>query len=146
MTFEEKILLERLAELEHEQWAHWISYQLRVGVKLDMEQWKRWHDLARIPYTNLSEKEKESDREWARKVLVLLQDYIIIRKHGDLHGEKAIGEVLEWMHGKTVVDKQKLRGFDDLLNTRPHHEANTSFNEYNDWIELLEKKFRELTR
>ena len=45
-------------------------------------------------------------------VLALLSDYVIIRKQGDLHGEKALEEVVEWMHGKTVVDKQKLRELD----------------------------------
>ena len=60
--------------------------------------------------------------------------------------EKTVEEILEWMHGKTVVDKQKLREFEDLLNTRPHHEANMYFSEYNVWIELLEKKFQELVK
>jgi len=123
LSFEEKILLERLAELEHEQWAHWINYQLRVGVK-NKEQWRRWHDLARIPYTNLSEKEKESDREWARKVLALLQDR-----------------------------EQKLREFGELLKNRPETifppSSRTAWcnpEKSAKYFELLEKKFRELTK
>jgi len=75
-------------------------------------------------------------------VLALLEDYIIIRKHGDLHSEKAVEEVVEWMHGKTVVDKQKLHEFAELLKNRSinymHHSEIDAF------FELLEKKFREL--
>ena len=33
-------------------------------------------------------------------VLAFLPDYIIIRKHGDLHGEKAVEEVIAWMMAK----------------------------------------------
>ena len=79
-------------------------------------------------------------------VLTLLKDYIIILKRKDHCGEKAVEEVIEWMHGKTVVDKQKLQEFEELLNTRPHHEANSFFSEYDDWIKLLEKKFESLIK
>ena len=86
-------------------------------------------------------------------VLTLLPHYIIIRKQGDLHGEKALDAVIAWMHGKTVVDKQKLREFVELLKNRPK----TIFPPYSrtawcnpeksaECFELLEKKFRELTK
>ena len=86
-------------------------------------------------------------------VLALLQDYVIIGKQGDLHGEKAVEEVIEWMHGKTVVDKQKLGEFEELLETRPKFylyrcDEKDSFilalKEVDKHFELLEKKFREL--
>lgn len=80
----EKKLLEKLAELEHEQWNHWMLYQeKKFGHITDMtvdewykqqELWQRWITLAHTPYAKLSEKEKKSDREWARKVLKLLLD------------------------------------------------------------------------
>ena len=61
-------LLEKLAELEHQQWSHWINYQ----TKIPFQDWELWLKLANTPYSELSEGHKESDREWARKVLRLL--------------------------------------------------------------------------
>ena len=63
-------LLERLAALEHEQWAHWTRYMMD---NLNSENIERWTRQCAIPYEDLSEVEKESDREWARKVMVLLR-------------------------------------------------------------------------
>jgi len=61
--------LEQLAELEHEQWAHWTKYMLDNLAPENIERWKRQIDT---PYSELSEKEKESDRNWARKVIEII--------------------------------------------------------------------------
>jgi len=86
---------EALAALEHDQWAHWTRYMLEVlqplvcfgrGVIREaaahgfvdseaikaVEAIKRWHRQIETPYADLSEKEKNSDREWADKVLAEL--------------------------------------------------------------------------
>lgn len=68
------MLLERLANLEHEQWAHWTKYMLD---NLSADNIKRWQSQIETPYSQLSKKEKEKDREWARKILK------IIDKEGD---------------------------------------------------------------
>ena len=76
-------LLESLARLEHEQWSHWIDFQLnkcaidpRTMTKEECEEardkWESWVDKANTPYEKLTEKDKKSDREWARKVLDLV--------------------------------------------------------------------------
>lgn len=62
-------LRETLADLEHQQWAHWTSYMLN---NLTPENIERWRRQVETPYTQLSEKEKESDRIWADKVLALI--------------------------------------------------------------------------
>lgn len=62
-------LLEKLAELEHKQWCHWIDYQEQ---DMDEAEWERWIALSKMTYAGLTEQEKESDREWARKVLKVL--------------------------------------------------------------------------
>lgn len=69
---EEWNLREKLAELEHEQWAHWTNYLLDNA---NMENIKRWRKQINIPYSKLSEKEKESDREWAGKVLDIINKH-----------------------------------------------------------------------
>jgi hypothetical protein len=104
-------LREQLAALEHEQWAHWTAYMLKVlglaqhpevllrMIRVDerdgpfrepesvsqartmyqpvftreqVETILRWRNQIATPYAELSEKEKDSDREWADKALLLV--------------------------------------------------------------------------
>lgn len=62
-------LREKLSALEHDQWAHWTQYMLD---NLTDENIARWKKQCKTEYKNLSEKEKDSDREWADKVIDLL--------------------------------------------------------------------------
>lgn len=62
-------VLEKLADLEHEQWAHWTRYMLD---NLTDENINRWRLQIETPYSELTEKEKESDRSWARKAIKLI--------------------------------------------------------------------------
>jgi len=77
-------LREALAALEHEQWAHWTRYMLDT-IEQHMAEWPfaskqlrdlecvaRWRRQIDTPYEDLSEKEKDSDREWADKVGALV--------------------------------------------------------------------------
>jgi hypothetical protein len=66
--------LEQLADLEHRQWAHWTKYMLD---NLTSENIERWKQQIEIPYSELSEKEKESDRRWARKAIEILGRVIV---------------------------------------------------------------------
>lgn len=61
--------IEMVADLEHQQWAHWTKYMLD---NLTDENIKRWKRQIKTDYNDLSDKEKESDRVWARKVINLL--------------------------------------------------------------------------
>ncbi len=63
-------LRERLAALEHEQWAHWTRYLLDHLTPENTELWRRQIDT---PYEELSESEKDSDQEWADQVLRIVQ-------------------------------------------------------------------------
>lgn len=60
---------EQLAELEHQQWAHWTEYMLN---NLTPENIKRWKEQIKTPYSMLTEKEKDSDRDWADKVIKII--------------------------------------------------------------------------
>jgi hypothetical protein len=60
---------EALANLEHEQWAHWTKYMLANLTPENIERWKRQIET---PYDQLSEAEKDSDREWADRVLKIM--------------------------------------------------------------------------
>jgi len=65
-------LIERLAELEHDQWAHWTEYMLDNMTPENIERWKR--QIA-TPYSELSDKEKESDRSWAYKAAKIMCEH-----------------------------------------------------------------------
>jgi hypothetical protein len=73
-------LLEELASVEHERWAHWQRYvheqcvpgpdgSLTIPARL-VSQWTRQIDT---PYTQLTEKEKESDREQVQRYLPIIE-------------------------------------------------------------------------
>ena len=57
--------VERVAEVEHEQWMAWSK---TVAPEVSPERRARWEKLW-VPYKDLSEEDKEKDREWARKAL-----------------------------------------------------------------------------
>src|SRR5665811_31967 len=62
----EREIIEKLAALEHKQWGHWTEHILSNLTPENIRKWKR---QIKTPYSKLSEKEKDSDREWAIKVL-----------------------------------------------------------------------------
>ena len=64
---------ERLAALEHEQWAHWTRYLLDHLTPENVEHWRKQIDT---PYEDLSEPEKQSDRVWADRVLEIVGESI----------------------------------------------------------------------
>ena len=80
MSLQEK-LLEELAELEHEQWSHIIGY-LNKEHMLSLGKWMSAYYLTLIkkPYSELSEAKKESDREWARKVLKIIDKHCVSKQ------------------------------------------------------------------
>ena len=66
-------LRERLAELEHLQWAHLTEHVLNNATEENILRWKHQMDT---PYNELSEEDKNKDREWADKVLLILMNFI----------------------------------------------------------------------
>ena len=74
-------LMERLADVEHERWSHWQRYVHskceRVGdgsLVIPAHLVERWESQMNTPYSALSEKEKESDREQVRRYLPIIAD------------------------------------------------------------------------
>lgn len=73
-------LIEDLASVEHERWAHWQRYlhdqceQLADGrLAIPAHLVKRWEEQIETPYELLSDREKESDREQVQRVLPILE-------------------------------------------------------------------------
>lgn len=71
---EEKDIIEELSGLEHNQWMKWAK-DIEKTEKITPERVKRWHEDCYKPYDKLTEKLKEFDREWARKVLKIVKKY-----------------------------------------------------------------------
>ena len=87
-------ILEKLADIEHKQWCEWsISISKEIFPLVNMldkfeddltddekstisqikDKLARWDNL-NVDYSELSEDEKEKDRVYARKVLLLIED------------------------------------------------------------------------
>lgn len=61
-------LVDIVAEVEHEQWAHWAEHMLNNSTD---ENIARWRQQIETPYDQLTESEKEKDRKWARKAMMV---------------------------------------------------------------------------
>lgn len=76
-------LLEELASIEHERWSHWQRYvhgrgirQLDGSLVIPADLFQRWERQIATAYSNLSEEEKESDREQVRKYLPAIMRHL----------------------------------------------------------------------
>ena len=72
MQFQREEIIEKLAQLEHDQWREW-SQEISNSEKISPKRLERWERVWR-PYHYLTEEEKEQDRFWARKVLEIFED------------------------------------------------------------------------
>ncbi|MHA2022730.1 MAG: hypothetical protein ACTSWQ_03615 [Candidatus Thorarchaeota archaeon] len=73
--------LEAVANVSHEIWAHWMTYQFSVceealngSVYIPVESYQRWARQIVTPYADLTEREKDSDREQAEKILAAIRE------------------------------------------------------------------------
>ena len=91
-----KQIVELLADLEHERWSNWQSYLHSKLYEIDnkdisfnhhlkilpTEMYNHWERQINTPYSQLTEKEKQSDREEVKKTLRTLVNmgYKIVKK------------------------------------------------------------------
>lgn len=75
--------IDLLADIEHERWSHWQQYMHSKGERhedgslvLPADLVKQWEQQIASPYAQLSNKEKESDREQVRKYLPTIVDVL----------------------------------------------------------------------
>jgi len=81
-------LVEELAALEHQRWAHWQKYvhdngrrQPDGSIVLAADLVVRWERQINTRYADLTAEEKESDREQVRRYLPLLERWLdLVRK------------------------------------------------------------------
>jgi len=69
-----KDLREELSDLEHKQWMEWAKSILK-SEDISEDRAKRWKEECFKPYDKLSEEMKDFDREWADKVLKIVEKH-----------------------------------------------------------------------
>lgn len=82
-VLEDEQTVERLAAIEHERWAHWQRYvheqcerQEDGSLVIPAELAERWETQIETPYAELSEQEKDSDREQVHRYLSTIIDML----------------------------------------------------------------------
>jgi len=77
------LLLDELASIEQERWAHWQRYihssgkrQSDGSLTLPADLVDRWERQIQTRYSDLSPEEKESDREQVRRYFPLLRQWL----------------------------------------------------------------------
>lgn len=81
-----KEFVEKGAEIEHERWSKWQKYlhsKLSKNIedadffRLPTFYWERWERQIATPYSELSEQEKESDRDQVRPYIPLIEHIVL---------------------------------------------------------------------
>lgn len=72
-------LIEELAFIEHERWSHWQRYMHEKASRnadgsltIPADLVARWERLISTPYAQLTDEERESDREQVRRYLPIV--------------------------------------------------------------------------
>jgi hypothetical protein len=72
-------MLDKLANLQHEIWSHWMRYLFEISsqnedgtVTIPADKVDRWKRQMSTKYPELSNDEQESDLEQARKVIAVI--------------------------------------------------------------------------
>lgn len=79
-------MLDEIASLQHEIWSHWMQYMFEVSLQNDdgtitisVDKVERWKRQMITRYVDLSDDERKSDLEQARKVMDLISDVKAVR-------------------------------------------------------------------
>lgn len=114
-------LREKIAALEHTQWAHWTKYMLTfLGLTLEWvdgavevrfkaaqgDAVSRWWRQIKAPYAELTEREKDSDREWADKVLHQMVGRAVVMEGSEAHHQlkmAGFSQMDEWENNCNLV-------------------------------------------
>lgn len=74
-------MVDKLAEVQHEIWAHWMKHLFEVSttnedgsVTIPSDKVRRWKRQMSTQYSDLSPMEQESDIEQARKILNVIHN------------------------------------------------------------------------
>ena len=90
----QKELIEQLADKEHASWANWMKYLFDISnenpsgsVTISPDYVERWKRQVKTEYKDLSEREKQSDRDEVSHILPIINQHVSeeledVLKHG----------------------------------------------------------------
>ena len=114
-----------LAEKEHDRWAHWQKYMhervydssqsINPHLKvIPTEDYNRWERQLNTPYSELSEKEKESDRKQVRKYLPIIEQVLTDYHNHTVEKWEHDIKLLKLIH-KQELDSIALKSLEDFM-------------------------------
>lgn len=72
-------MLEKIASVQHDIWSHWMTYLFEVStlnkdgsVTIPADKVERWKRQMNTNYSELSNDEKKSDLEQAKKIITII--------------------------------------------------------------------------
>ena len=102
-------LREQLADIQHAIWAHWMGYMFGCGEFRKDDTWvmpaeklERWWRQKEAPYSELSDKERESDRHQADKILAVVQPALAAANARAEAAEAVAGNMLNHLLPDTI--------------------------------------------
>ncbi len=131
-------LREQLAAVQHEIWAHWMRYMFTCGQfgpdgswTMPTDKVERWQRQMSTPYSDLTDKERESDRHQADKVLAVVSADLAAAKARIVAVEAQLAAVQEyatyyvcaWEQFEADSDGPEPLDFDDWLAERQQTEV-----------------------
>lgn len=69
-----ELILEKVSSEIHIMWMTWAKEVLKKEKSISKERINRWEKECFLPYQELSEKMKELDRKFARKIIKIVND------------------------------------------------------------------------
>lgn len=70
-------LIEKLADIEHQRWSDWQKYLHKVYEDRKLDEFiPRWERQIKTPYSELSEEEKQSDRDQVERYLPIIKQLL----------------------------------------------------------------------
>lgn len=97
---------EKLAAWFHDIWAGWYKYQRDRATPENVERWER---QARLPYSQLTEEEKDTDRHLAAHVPLVVETHIVYQMDEDLKRAHAIVSAYHSLYRRVRRDVFTLR-------------------------------------
>lgn len=116
---QKQLIREKLADIEHQRWAKWQAYlhsklyslgesELSLNnhlLVMPTELYQRWERQIATPYSELSEKEKESDREQVDMYFPIIEEMIDLTiKQTEERIEKGIEMLTHYYRSKYSSD------------------------------------------
>jgi mRNA deadenylase 3'-5' endonuclease subunit Ccr4 len=113
-----KNIREQIAAIQHQQWSGWMNYMFsKCTNNLDgtytIPEWAvfRWYNQIMTPYHKLTDKEQESDRVEADKILQLIEGVCedVIGESEEVPLTRLTAEAAEMMGGVTTASEGRNR-------------------------------------